>query len=128
VLESLWQISGLTARVDELVARNKALMVCIAELEAEHGKPPKNAGLFATAVARSEGERRGADAGKESPTSGRGAGSRRARDIYAERYACGAPLEEAGQELARVWDHVDLPHGQADYNPDESVPHHVPLL
>jgi hypothetical protein len=51
VLESLWQISGLTARVDELVARNKALLVCIAELEAEHGKPPKNARqLFATVV------------------------------------------------------------------------------
>jgi transposase len=31
------------------------------------------------------------------------------RDIYAERYACGAALEEAGQELARAWDHVDLP-------------------
>jgi hypothetical protein len=31
------------------------------------------------------------------------------RDIYAERYACFAALEEAGQELARAWDHVDLP-------------------
>ena len=72
MLESLWQISGLTARVDELVARNKALLVCIAELEAEHGKPPKNAGLFATAVARSEGERRGADAGKPDVRARRG--------------------------------------------------------
>jgi hypothetical protein len=31
------------------------------------------------------------------------------RDIYAERCACCAALEEAGQELARAWDHVDLP-------------------
>src|SRR5207344_2044350 len=31
------------------------------------------------------------------------------RDIYAERCTCGAALEEAGQELARAWDHVDLP-------------------
>jgi transposase len=31
------------------------------------------------------------------------------RDIYAERCACGAALAEAGQELARAWDHVDLP-------------------
>src|SRR5208282_1266771 len=31
------------------------------------------------------------------------------RDIYAERCACGVALEEAGQELARAWDHVDLP-------------------
>jgi hypothetical protein len=27
------------------------------------------------------------------------------RDIYAERCACGAALEEADQELARAWDH-----------------------
>src|SRR5580698_4289171 len=37
----LRQISVLTARVDELVAQNKALLARIAELEAEHGKPPK---------------------------------------------------------------------------------------
>jgi transposase len=30
------------------------------------------------------------------------------RYIYAERCACGAALAEAGQELARAWDHVDL--------------------
>jgi hypothetical protein len=41
VLELLRQISGLTARVDELVTQNKALLARIAELEAEHGKPPK---------------------------------------------------------------------------------------
>jgi hypothetical protein len=41
VLALLEQISGLTARIDELVAQNKALLVRIAELEAEHGKPPK---------------------------------------------------------------------------------------
>ena len=31
------------------------------------------------------------------------------RNIYAERCACGAALAEAGQELARAWDHIDLP-------------------
>src|ERR1700686_792370 len=41
VLGLLRQISGLTARVDELVAQNKALLARIAELEAERGKPPK---------------------------------------------------------------------------------------
>jgi hypothetical protein len=41
VLELLRQISGLTAHVNELVAQNKELLVRIAELEAEHGKPPK---------------------------------------------------------------------------------------
>src|SRR5271170_7153435 len=39
--QTLQQISGLTARVDELVMQNKALLARIAELEAEHGKPPK---------------------------------------------------------------------------------------
>src|ERR1700735_4472070 len=37
----LRQISVLAARVDELVAQNKALLARIAELEAERGKPPK---------------------------------------------------------------------------------------
>jgi hypothetical protein len=41
VLGLLRQISGLTARVGELVAQNKAPLARIAELEAEHGKPPK---------------------------------------------------------------------------------------
>jgi hypothetical protein len=41
VLELLQQISGLAARVNELVAQNKALLVRIAELQAERGKPPK---------------------------------------------------------------------------------------
>jgi hypothetical protein len=38
VLGLLRQISELTARVDELVAQNKALLVRISELEAEHGR------------------------------------------------------------------------------------------
>ena len=41
VLGLLEQISGLTARVEELLAQNKALLARIAELEAKHGKPPK---------------------------------------------------------------------------------------
>ena len=41
VLGLLEQISGLTARVEELLAQNKALLARIAELEAEHGKPAK---------------------------------------------------------------------------------------
>src|ERR1700685_2849145 len=41
VLGLLEQISRLTARVNELLAQNKALLARIAELEAKHGKPPK---------------------------------------------------------------------------------------
>jgi cell division protein FtsB len=44
VLDLLRQISELKARVDELVAEKKALQARIVELEAEQGKPPKDAG------------------------------------------------------------------------------------
>ena len=62
VLELLRQISGLTAHVNELVAQNKALLVRIAELEAEHGKRRRT--TLRCRVARSDG---GADEGEESP-------------------------------------------------------------
>jgi len=64
---------------------------------------------------RSEGKCRGADEGKEARKGRPGAARALAenpdatRDIYAERCACGAALAKAGQELARAWDHVDLP-------------------
>src|ERR1700687_3741168 len=108
VLELLRQNSGLTARVDELVAQNKALLVRIAELEAEHGKPPKtpdNSSLppshgqkwNVAEPARVKKARKGhpgaARAFAENPDA--------TRDIYAERCACGAALEEAGRESAR---------------------------
>ena len=41
VLELLRQKSGLTVRVNELLAQNKALLARITDLEAKHGKPPK---------------------------------------------------------------------------------------
>jgi hypothetical protein len=108
VLGLLRQISGLTARVDELVAQNKALLARIAELEAKHGRPPKtpdNSSLppsrgqkgNVTEPTRVKKVRKGhpgaARALAENPDA--------TRDIYAERCACGAALEEAGQELAR---------------------------
>src|SRR6204780_5805733 len=112
----LRQISGLTARVDELVAQNKALLARIAELEAKHDKPPK------TPDNSSLPPSRGQKGNVAEPTRVKKArkghpGAARAlvenpdatRDIYAERCACGTALAEAGQELARAWDHVDLP-------------------
>ena len=116
VLELLEQISGLTARVEELLAQNKALLARIAELEAEHGKPPKTPDNSSLPPSRSQkGNVAEATRVKKARKGHPGAARALAenpdatRDIYAECCACGAALAEAGQELARAWDHVDLP-------------------
>jgi transposase len=116
VLELLRQNSGLTARVDELVAQNKALLARIAELEAEHGKPPKTPDNSSLPPSRGQKGNvaeptRVKKARKGHPGAARALAENpdATRDIYAERCACGAALAEAGQELARAWDHVDLP-------------------
>src|SRR6202142_4705144 len=111
----LRQISGLTARVDELVAQNKALLARIAELEAERGKPPKTPDNSSLPPSRGQkgnvaDPTRGRKARKGRPGAARGLAENpdATRDIHAERCARGTALEEAeaGQELARVWDHV----------------------
>jgi transposase len=116
VLELLRQNSELAARVDELVAQNKALLVRIAELEAEHGKPPKTPDNSSLPPSRGQKGNvaeptRVKKARKGHPGAARALAENpdATRDIYAERCACGAALDEAGQELARGWDHVDLP-------------------
>lgn len=114
VLELLRQNSELTARVAELVAQNKALLARIAELE--HGKPPKTPDNSSLPPSRGQ-KGNVAEPTRANKTRKGRPGAARAlaespdatRDIYAERCACGAALAEAGQELARAWDHVDLP-------------------
>jgi hypothetical protein len=84
VLGLLEQISRLTARVEELLAQNKALLARIAELEAKHGKPPKTP----TRVKKArKGHPGAARALAENPDA--------TRYIYAECCACGAALAEA---------------------------------
>jgi transposase len=112
VLAQLRQNSVLTARVEELVAQNKALLVRIAELEAEHGKPPK------TPDNSSLPPSRGQKANAEPPAvkrrrKGRPGVARKlaenpdaTRRFFAEHCACGAVLSEAGQELAKEYDHI----------------------
>src|SRR6202521_5244045 len=119
VLELLRQNSWLTARVDELVAQNKALLVRIAELEAEHGKPPKTPDNSSLPPSRGQKGNvaeptRVKKARKGHPGAARAlAGNPDAtRDIYAERCACGAALEEAGPDHARGRAPVDLPADQ----------------
>jgi transposase len=117
VLELLRQISELTARVGDLVAQNKALLARNAELEGKQGKPPKTPDN--SSVPPSRGQKGNVAESKKVKKARRKGhpGAARAlaenpdatRDIYAEHCACGAALEAAGQEVARAWDHVDLP-------------------
>src|ERR1700694_2577270 len=116
VLELLRQTGWRTARAAELVAQNKALLARIAELEAEHGKPPKTPDNSSLPPSRGQKGSVAEPTGVKKARKGRPGAARAlaenpdaTRDIYAERCACGAALEEAGQELARAWDHVDLP-------------------
>src|ERR1700732_4996112 len=116
VLELLRQISGLTARVDELVAQNKALLARIAELEAGHGKPPKTPDNSSLPPSRGQKGNvaeptrvKKARKGRPGPLRALAEDPDATRDIYADRCACGAALAEAGQELARAWAHVGLP-------------------
>ena len=109
VLELLRQNSGLTVRVNDLLAQNKALLALrIAELEAKRGKPPKTPDNSSLPPSRGQqGEHRGADAGEESPRrpSGRGASARRGR-----------PGARKGPGPGRS------AADQADHNTDQSVP------
>src|SRR5260370_36067455 len=104
VLELLRQNSGLMARVDELVARNKALLVRIAQLEAEHGKPPKTPDNSSLPPSRGQKGNvaepsRGKKARKAHPGAARALAENpdATRDIYPASSACGAALAEAAQ-------------------------------
>src|ERR1700757_5296336 len=116
VLELLRQISDLTARVDELVAENNALRARNAELEAKQGKPPKTPDNSSLPPSRGQKGNVAEPARVKKARKGHPGAARAlaenpdaTRDIYAERCTCGAALAEADQELARAWDHIDLP-------------------
>ena len=116
VLGLLRQISGLTARVEEMLAQNKVLRARIADLEAKHGKPPKTPDNSSLPPSRGQKGTVAEPTRVKKDRKGRPGAARAlaenpdaTRDIYAERCACGAALDEAGQEFARAWDQVDLP-------------------
>jgi transposase len=108
VLELLRQNSELTARVAALLAR-------IAELEAKHGKPPKTPDN--SSLPPSHGQKGNVaeppvkKARKGHPGAARALAENpdATRNMFAEHCACGTALAQAGQELARAFDHVDLP-------------------
>jgi hypothetical protein len=93
VLGLLNQISELTARVEELLAENKALRARIAELEAKSGKPPKTPDNSSLPPSRGQKGNVANPAKGKKTRKGR-PGTARAlaenpdatRDIYAERW------------------------------------------
>src|ERR1700732_170342 len=115
VLGLLRQISGLTARVDELLAQNKALLARIAELEVLHGKPPKTPDNSSLPPSRGQKGNVAEPTRVKKDRKGRPGAARAlaenpdaTRDIYADACVCGAALDEAGQGPARGRGHVDL--------------------
>src|ERR1700691_68497 len=116
VLGLLRRNSELTSRVEELVTQNKALLARIAELEALHGKPPKTPDNSSLPPSRGQKGTVAEPTRVKKARKGRPGAARAlaenpdaTRYIYAECCACGAALAQADQEIARAWDHVDLP-------------------
>ena len=108
-------VQQLLTRIDELLAQIKAQNARIAELEAKLGQPPKTPDNSSLPPSRGHKANAEPPAGK-SPRKGRPGITRQlaenpdvTRRFYAERCACGAVLDAAGQELAKEYDHIDIP-------------------
>src|SRR6266436_2132482 len=109
------QIAARDERIDELLAQVKMLNARIAELEAKRGGPPKTPDN--SSVPPSRGQKANAEppANKQKRKGRPGVARKLAenpdatRRFYAEHCTCGAALGEAGQELAKEYDHIDIP-------------------
>lgn len=117
VLAMLRRSEEIHASNGALVEENKALRARIAELEAKLGTPPKTPDN--SSLPPSKGQKASADPATTTPKQkrkGRPGVARTlaenpdvTRRILAERCPCGAALGEGGQELARAYDHIDIP-------------------
>jgi transposase len=104
----------LLARIDDLLAQNKALLARIAELEAKLGQPPKTP--TNSSLPPSRGQKANATEGEKKGRKGRPGVARElcpnpdvTHDIFAERCDCGGKVAATGQALAHAYDHVELP-------------------
>ena len=108
-------VQQLLMRIDDLLAQNKALLARIAELEAKLGQPPKTPDN--SSLPPSRGQKANAEPpATKPPRKGRPGVARQlaespdaTRRVYAERCRCGAVLDAAGQDLAKEYDHIDIP-------------------
>jgi transposase len=108
-------LAALVQQNAELLAEIKRLLTRIAELEAKLGQPPKTPDN--SSLPPSRGQKANAEPPAAKPQrKGRPGVTRKltetpdvTRRFYAERCACGAVLGQAGQELVKEYDHIDIP-------------------
>ncbi len=114
VLAIVAQNASLLGRIDELLAQIAKLNARIAELEAKLGAPPKTPDN--SSLPPSRGQKANTTPSQKQRREGRQGVARElcanpdvTRNIAAERCACGAKLDANGQQVARAYDHIDLP-------------------
>jgi transposase len=110
-------VMALLRQNGELLAEVKSLLARIAELEAKLGQPPKTPDN--SSLPPSKGQKSNAadaSAGSKKPRKGRPGVARElaanpdvTRDLFAERCVCGKQLGADDQELARAYDHIEMP-------------------
>jgi len=116
VLSLLARIGELLAQNGELLAQNKALLARIGELEARLGTPPKTPDNSSLPPSRGQKANAAEPSTPKKARKGRPGVARKlcetpdvTRNLFAERCPRGTALPQAGQQLARAYDHVDLP-------------------
>jgi transposase len=108
-------VASLLARIDQLLAQIAALNTRIAVLEGKLGKPPKTPDN--SSLPPSRGQKANAEPPAPKPPRKGHPGVARTlaenpdatRRFYAERCRCGAVLDATGQDLAKEYDHIDIP-------------------
>jgi transposase len=108
-------LAALVQQNAELLAEIKRLIARVAELEAKLGQPPRTPDN--SSLPPSRGQKANAEpSASKPPRKGRPGVARKlaetpdaTRRFYAERCACGSVLGKVGQDLAKEYDHIDIP-------------------